>query len=134
MTFSQLTAPAAHSVAVVPGPGHTAVDLTLVLPISGPATALRHLIDRLCEALYAQCISFEMVAVADAASAELGDRRLARTVHADRLDRDGLWQADISATAGRWIGFLDVAGYADLDAYGFIELLHQARERAVVAA
>ncbi|MFI1991585.1 hypothetical protein [Actinoplanes sp. NPDC020271] len=133
MPTSQLTAPAATfrpAAVVVPGPGRAAVDLTLVLPLSGPATTLRYLIDRMAEALYAQCISFELVAVADTAVAELSDLPLARTVHADRLDRDASWQAGVSAAEGRWIGFLDIAECAELDAYAFIELLHQARERA----
>ncbi|AEV85696.1 hypothetical protein ACWT_4674 [Actinoplanes sp. SE50] len=136
MPTSQLTAPAATlrpAAAVVPGPGRGAVDLTLVLPLSGPAATLRYLIERLAEALYAQCISFELVAVADTDVAELSDLPLARTVHAARLDREASWQAGVSAAEGRWIGFLDVADCAELDAYGFIELLHQARESAVSA-
>ncbi|GAA2701355.1 hypothetical protein [Actinoplanes palleronii] len=102
MTISQLTATATATATFVQGPGEAAVDLTLVLPRHGSPSALRYVVERMCEALYAQCISFEMVAAI----------------------------SDAETGTGRWIGFLDVAEGAEIDAYGVIELLHQARDRA----
>lgn len=112
--------------AVVPGLGQTGVDLTLVLPVDGSAAAVRNVVERLSEALYAQCISFEVVGVADAAALaadEVNGLPLTRFVNTSV-------RAGAAVTSGRWVAVLDVESAAEIDAYGFVELLHQARERA----
>jgi hypothetical protein len=131
MTNSQLTAIAPATTAVVPGLGQTGVDLTLVLPVHGPAAAVRNVVERLSEALYAQCISFEVVGVADAvalAADEVNGLPLTRFVRADGADPALTLRAGSPVTSGRWVAVLDVDGAAEIDAYGFVELLHQARE------
>ena len=135
MMNSQLIAPAAATTAVtaafVQGSGRAGVDLTLVLPLHGSAATLRYLVERMCEALYAQCISFEMVAAysdADTTAQDLDGLPLTRFVQADQSDRNASLRAGHSVGSGRWVGFLDVAEGAEVDAYRIIELLHQARE------
>ncbi|BEL07959.1 hypothetical protein Q0Z83_061500 [Actinoplanes sichuanensis] len=119
-------APVPAAPTVVPGLGQTGVDLTLVLPVNGPAAAVRNVVERLSEALYAQCISFEVVGVADAtalATDEVNGLPLTRFVNTSV-------RAGAAVTSGRWVAVLDVESAAEIDAYGFVELLHQARERA----
>jgi hypothetical protein len=129
MTNSQLTATApTTATAVVPGLGQTGVDLTLVLPVHGPAAAVRNVVERLSEALYAQCISFEVVGVADAvalAADEVNGLPLTRFV---RADPNVSMRSGSPVASGRWVAVLDVESAAEIDAYGFVELLHQARE------
>ncbi|SDT46831.1 glycosyltransferase [Actinoplanes derwentensis] len=134
MTISPFTATAtaATTATFVPGPGRTGVDLTLVLPMHGSATALRYVVGRLIEALYSQCISFEMVAIADidgVPAAELSDLPLTRYIRADRQDPDSSITTGLAMASGQWIGVLDFDD--EIDPYDFIELLHQARERSV---
>lgn len=124
--------PAPAAPAVVPGLGQTGVDLTLVLPVNGPVAAVRDVVERLSEALYAQCISFEVVGVADdtaLAADEVNGLPLTRFVPADAAQRAGS-----PMPSGSWVAVLDVAGAAEIDAYGFVELLHQARERSAAFA
>ncbi|MEU8662751.1 hypothetical protein [Actinoplanes philippinensis] len=137
MTNSQLLAPAPATAAVVPGLGQSGVDLTLILPVHGSAAAVRTVVERLSEALYAQCISFEVVGVADAAALaadEVNGLPLTRFVRADDADIDATLFSDNPVATGRWIAVLDVEAAAEIDAYGFVELLHQARERSAVLA
>ncbi|PWK41260.1 hypothetical protein [Actinoplanes xinjiangensis] len=136
------TAPAAApafiaTAAVVPGLGQTGVDLTLVLPVHGCPAAVRNVVERLSEALYAQCISFEVVGVADAAALaadEVNGLPLTRFVRADDTDLSMSLRAGSPVTSGRWVAVLDVDSAAEIDAYGFVELLHQAREGSAVHA
>jgi hypothetical protein len=127
---------AATAAAVVPGLGQTDVELTLVLPVRGPAATISHVVERLSEALYAQCISFEFVGVADSralSTDEVNGLPLTRFVRADDADIDAALWSDSPLTSGRWMAVLDVDSATEIDAYGFVELLHQARERFSVS-
>ncbi|HWS35455.1 MAG TPA: hypothetical protein VN408_22290 [Actinoplanes sp.] len=127
MTISPLTT------AIVPGPARTGIDLTLVLALDGNAPAWRYVVDRLVEALYAQCITFEMVAVASVdgvPAAELTDLPLSRYIRTDRLDRDSSITTGLEMGSGRWVGVLDIED--GVEPYDFIEMLHQARERCAL--
>ncbi|MFC4065319.1 hypothetical protein [Actinoplanes subglobosus] len=122
----------ATAAAVVPGMSQTGVELTLVMSVSGPAATVRHVIERLSEALYAQCISFEVVGIADSRTLdadEVNGLPLTRFVRADEADIDAALWSDSPLTTGDWMAVLDVEAAAQIDAYGFVELLHQARER-----
>lgn len=138
MTSSQLTAPAP----IVAGPAQqspalrsTGVDLTIVLPLRATTPAPHETLDRMCEALWAQNITFEMLVVsAEAADEVLQAMPGSRQVMADPQHTDAVWEIGFSAASGRWIGLLDLDETEDVDAYGFIEHLHQAREVAGCAA
>lgn len=134
MTFSQITALAP----IVAGPAQQAfplhagrVDLTIVLPLRATTPSLHETLDRMCQALWAQCITFEMVVVsAEAADHVLNAMPDARQVVADTQHADAIWETGFSAANGQWIGLLDLDETTDVDAYEFIENLHQAREVA----
>lgn len=112
MTSSRIT-PAAP--AVVAGPACHApelsngVELTLLLHVQETAAGLPSVVDRVCEALYAQCITFEMVGVTSD-------------------NADAAWAAGFSAASGRWVGYLDCTDGMEIDPYGFVEEVHRARE------
>jgi hypothetical protein len=134
MTSSQMTAPAP----IVAGPAQwtaplpaARVDLTIVLPLRETTPSLTDTLDRMCRALWAQCITFEMVVVSTGAADDvLSAMPDARQVVADPYSADAIWEIGFSAGSGQWIGLLDLDETSDIDAYEFIEHLHQAREGA----
>ena len=117
----------------------TAVEFSVVIPFHNPGAALRRAVERISDALYAQGILFEVVAVSggtkDGSERTLDDlartRMIART---DIQDRGAALQAGFEAARGAWIGFIDVDADAEVDPYELIECLHRAREEASVPA
>jgi len=139
----------AHLIAVPPfvvaGPaprdfwsrGQAAVEFTVVIPFHSPGGALRRTVDHLAETLYAQNISFEMIAVSggstDGSEQSLAGLPWIRVItEADVQDKGAALQRGAAAAAGAWIGFVDVDGDAEVDPYELIECLHRAREGEAV--
>ena len=139
----------AHLIAVPPfvvaGPaprdfwsrGQAAVEFTVVIPFHNPGAALRRTVDRLAETLYAQNISFEMIAVSggstDGSEHSLAELPWIRVIaDSDVQDKGAALQSGAAAAAGAWIGVVDVDGDAEVDPYELIECLHRAREGAAV--
>ncbi|MFI5935882.1 glycosyltransferase [Actinoplanes sp. NPDC051494] len=139
----------AHLIAVPPvviaGPGRpesqspdpVAVEFTVVIPFHNPGAALRRAVERITDALYAQGITFEVLAVSGG-STDGSERTLdgiARTrvvAHRDIRDRGAALQAGFAAATGTWIGFVDVDADVEVDPYELVECLHRAREEATV--
>src|SRR5690349_133223 len=100
----------------------TAVEFSVVIPFHNPGAALRRAVERISDALYAQGILFEVVAVSggtkDGSERTLDDlartRMIART---DIQDRGAALQAGFEAARGAWIGFIDVDADAEVDPY-----------------
>ncbi|GAA2574327.1 hypothetical protein GCM10010435_57150 [Winogradskya consettensis] len=140
----------AHLIAVPPvviaGPGRlehspetAEVEFTVVIPFHNPGAALRRAVERITDALYAQGITFEVLAVSGG-STDGSDRTLdglARTrvvVRDDIRDRGAALQAGFASSTGTWIGFVDVDSDVEVDPYELVECLHRAREEASVLA
>jgi glycosyltransferase involved in cell wall biosynthesis len=139
----------AHLIAVPPvviaGPGRlesqsplpVAVEFTVVIPFHNPGPNLRRAVERITDALYAQGITFEVLAVSGGGTdgSERTLNGLARTrvvVQDDILDRGAALQAGFGYAAGAWIGFVDVDSDVEVDPYELVECLHRAREEATV--
>ncbi len=141
----------AHLVAVpptvTPGPAPinsnrwdpSTVEFTVVVPFRNPGHRLRETVQRISATLFAQGISFEIIAVSfgstDGSVDTLDD--LPRTlvvVDADVLDRGAALQRGFVTARGEWIGFVDVDADTDVDPYELAECFHTARESMLVAA
>jgi hypothetical protein len=130
----------AASPVVFAGPGlrnpQTALDVefTILMPFLGAnASALRCTVDRIADALYAQGISFEVLAVTDATEegfeAEHADLPGTRfVVNPGIRDRASALEAGFGAARGRWLGIVDVDQDAPVEPYELVERLHRARE------
>ncbi|UQU62402.1 glycosyltransferase [Couchioplanes caeruleus] len=135
----------AHLIAVPPfvvaGPaprdfwsrGQAAVEFTVVIPFHNPGASLRPTVERLAETLYAQNISFEMIAVSggsiDGSEHSLADLPWIRVINdPDVRDKGAALQTGAAAAQGAWVGVVDVDGDAEVDPYELIECLHRARE------
>ncbi|MEV6601515.1 glycosyltransferase [Actinoplanes sp. NPDC051346] len=138
----------AHLIAVPPfvvaGPtqrasssGQAAVEFTVVIPFHNPGAALRRTVDRLASTLYAQNISFDMIAVSGG-STDGSERALEGLswirVIADRdlQDKGAALQAGLVEAGGSWVGVVDVDADVDVDPHELIECLHRARDRETV--
>lgn len=139
----------AHHIAVPPvviaGPGRfgsqsadpAAVEFSIVIPFHNPGAMLRATVDRIADALYAQGISFEVIAVSGGCKdgSEHSLAELPRTtviVRDDIRDRGAALQAGFSRARGTWIGFVDVDADSEVDPYELVECLHKAREAEAV--
>ncbi|MFC3382015.1 glycosyltransferase [Couchioplanes azureus] len=117
--------------------GQAAVEFTVVIPFHNPGVKLRRTVERLAETLYAQNISFDMVAVTGG-STDGSERSLEGLpwiqVIADRelQDKGAALQAGLAAAAGTWVGVVDVDADVDVDPHELIECLHRARDRESV--
>lgn len=119
--------------------GPAAVEFSIVIPFHNPGAALRRTVERISDALYAQGILFEVVAVSggtkDGSERTLDDLARTRVIAStDIQDRGAALQAGFEASKGAWIGFVDVDADAEVDPYELIECLHRAREEASVPA
>ncbi|WP_306214805.1 glycosyltransferase family 2 protein [Actinoplanes sp. RD1] len=113
----------------------TAVEFSIVIPFHNPGAALRSTVERISDALYAQGIPFEVLAVSggtkDGSERTLDDLSRTRVIaQPDIQDRGAALQAGFAAARGAWIGFVDVDADSEVDPYELIECLHRAREEA----
>jgi glycosyltransferase involved in cell wall biosynthesis len=139
----------AHLVAVPPfvvagsdqrtssSPDQAAVEFTVVVPFHNPGATLRRTVEHVAAALYAQNISFEMIAVAggshDGSWRTLDGLPWLRVIaDAELQDRGAALQFGLAAARGAWVGFIDVDADAEVDPHELIECLHRAREGAGV--
>jgi hypothetical protein len=140
----------AHVIAVpptvTPGPATagshrsdpSVVEFTVVVPFHNPGPRLRDAVERITKTLFAQNISFEVIAVSggstDGSQATLADLYCTSVViDPDIRDRGAALQRGFAAARGEWIGFVDVDADTEIDPYEVAECLHRARERGGVA-
>lgn len=141
----------AHVIAVpptvTPGPAPinsnrwdpSTVEFTVVVPFHKPGDRLREAVRRISATLFAQGISFEIIAVAfgstDGSQDTLDDMpRTTVVVDGDVLDRGAALQRGFVAARGEWIGFVDVDADTEVDPYELAECFHSARENVLLAA
>jgi hypothetical protein len=127
----------AVSPVVIAGPasrGASDVEFTIVMPFRDASAAeLRCTVDRIADALYAQGIAFEVVAVSgaveegfEAALADLPSTSL--VVRSGLHDHGAAVEAGFGAARGRWVGIVEVGGEIHVEPYELVECLHRARE------
>jgi hypothetical protein len=115
------------------------VEFTVVVPFRNPGARLREAVQRISATLFAQGISFEIIAVSgdstDGSADTLDD--LPRTlvvVDPDVLDRGAAMQRGLVAARAEWVGFVDVDADTEVDPYELAECFHAARECELLAA
>lgn len=113
------------------------VEFSVIIPFRNPGSALRHTVQRITEVLYAQNVSFQVVAVA--ADCTDGSELTLAGLHGtwvssdpDIRDRGAALTYGFAAAVGAWIGFVDIDADTEVDPYELIECLHRAREDARV--
>ena len=141
----------AHLIAVPPfvvaGPapratapsGPVAVEFTVVIPFHNPGAKLRRAVERIAELLYAQNISFEMIAVSggsrDGSDRTLEELPWLRVIADPQVqDKGAALQSGLAAAGGAYVGVVDVDADVEVDPHELIECLHRARERQSVLA
>ncbi|MFB9360492.1 glycosyltransferase [Actinoplanes nipponensis] len=109
------------------------VEFSVVVPFRNPGSALRHTVQRITEVLYAQNVSFQIIAVATESTD--GSEYTLAGLHGtwvssdpDIRDRGAALEYGFASAVGAWIGFIDVDIDADVDPYELVECLHRARE------
>ncbi|MEV8508417.1 glycosyltransferase [Actinoplanes sp. NPDC051475] len=120
-------------------PDPVAVEFTVVIPFHNPGAKLRRAVERMAELLYAQNISFEMIAVSggstDGSERSLGDLPWMRIITDRELqDKGAALQTGLAAAGGAYVGVVDVDADVEVDPHDLIECLHRAREREAVLA
>ncbi|GID93820.1 glycosyltransferase family 2 protein [Amorphoplanes digitatis] len=120
--------------------GEAAVEFSVVVPFHNPGATLRRAIERVAETLYAQNISFEMIAVPggtrDGSARTLDGLPWLRVIaDPDLQDKGAALQSGIAAAGGEWVGCIDVDAdmETEIDPHELIECLHRARENAALA-
>jgi len=110
------------------------VEFSVVIPFRNPGSALRHTVQRITEALYAQNVSFQVIAVA--ADCTDGSELTLSGLHGtwvssdpDVRDRGAALTYGFATAVGAWIGFVDIDADTEVDPYELVECLHRARER-----
>jgi glycosyltransferase involved in cell wall biosynthesis len=110
------------------------VEFSVIIPFRNPGSALRHTVERITEILYAQNVSFQVIAVA--ADCTDGSELTLGGLHGtwvssdpDICDRGAALAYGFAAAAGAWIGFVDIDADNEVDPYELVECLHRARER-----
>ncbi|MFI7600094.1 glycosyltransferase family 2 protein [Actinoplanes sp. NPDC049681] len=120
-------------------PGQGAVEFTVVIPFHNPGAKLPRAVERMAELLYAQNISFEMIAVSggstDGSERTLADLPWMRIINDREVqDKGAALQTGLAAAGGAYVGVVDVDADVEVDPHDLIECLHRAREREVVLA
>lgn len=115
------------------------VEFTVVVPFRNPGHRLRDAVQRISATLFAQGISFEIIAVSGGStdgSVDTLDDLPRTTVIADPdvLDRGAALQRGFVAARGEWIGFIDVDADTEVDPYELAECFHTAREGSMLIA
>jgi glycosyltransferase involved in cell wall biosynthesis len=112
-----------------------AVEFSVVVPFRNPGSVLRRTVERITEALYAQNVSFQVIAVANDCTD--GSELTLAGLHGtwvssdpDICDRGAALEYGFAAAVGAWIGFVDIDADTEVDPYELIECLHRARENA----
>jgi len=110
------------------------VEFSVIIPFRNPGGALRHTVQRITETLYAQNVSFQVIAVA--ADCTDGSELTLAGLHGtwvssdpDVRDRGAALTYGFAAAVGEWIGFVDIDADTEVDPYELVECLHRARER-----
>jgi len=110
------------------------VEFSVIIPFRNPGSALRHTVQRITDALYAQNVSFQVIAVA--ADCTDGSEYTLAGLHGtwvssdpDIRDRGAALTYGFTVAVGAWIGFVDVDADTEVDPYELVECLHRARER-----
>jgi hypothetical protein len=111
------------------------VEFSVVVPFRNPGGALRRTVEGITEALYAQNVSFQVIAIAtdctDGAENTLaGLHGTWVSSDPDIRDRGAALEYGFATAVGAWIGFVDVDADTELDPYDLVECLHRAREGA----
>ena len=109
------------------------VEFSVIIPFRNPGSALRHTVQRITDALYAQNVSFQVIAVA--ADCTDGSELTLSGLHGtwvssdpDIRDRGAALTYGFAAAVGAWIGFVDIDADTEVDPYELVECLHRARE------
>ncbi|WP_158647410.1 glycosyltransferase [Actinoplanes sp. ATCC 53533] len=109
------------------------VEFSVIIPFRNPGSALRHTVQRITDALYAQNVSFQVIAVA--ADCTDGSELTLTGLHGtwvssdpDIRDRGAALTYGFAAAVGAWIGFVDIDADTEVDPYELVECLHRARE------
>ncbi|PRY19327.1 glycosyltransferase [Pseudosporangium ferrugineum] len=125
----------ARDLAPLPWPyAVSSVELTVVVPFQNPGARLQDAVQRLSDALHAQRISFEVIAVAagsrNGSAGSLGDIAHTRVVTSAHIqDKGAAMHFGFAMARGAWICFADIEGEAEVDAYELVEHFHLAREK-----
>ncbi|BCJ49562.1 hypothetical protein Asp14428_10370 [Actinoplanes sp. NBRC 14428] len=120
-----------------PRPAGPAAEFTVVIPFHNPGAKLRSTVEHVAETLFAQNISFEMIAVRGG-STDGSERSLAglpwiRVIADPELqDKGAALHRGLAAAGGTYVGVVDVDADVEVDPYELIECLHRARERDAV--
>jgi hypothetical protein len=110
-----------------------AVDLTIVLPFRDQYRRVRDAVQRISATLFAQNISFEVIAVSGPSSSghEEGLAGLSFTTvieNPENTDPGAAVEYGVAAARGAWVRVLDVDAASEVDPHQVAESLHRARE------
>lgn len=115
------------------GTSRPTVEFSVIIPFRNPGSALRHTVQQITDALYAQNVSFQVIAVA--ADCTDGSELTLTGLHGtwvssdpDIRDRGAALTYGFAAAVGAWIGFVDIDADTEVDPYELVECLHRARE------
>ncbi|MFI7543899.1 glycosyltransferase [Actinoplanes sp. NPDC049599] len=110
------------------------VEFSVVVPFRNPGSVLRNTVERITEILYAQNITFQVIAVATDSTD--GSEHTLAGLHGtwvssdpDIRDRGAALEYGFATAAGAFIGFVDIDADTEVDPYELVEGLHRARER-----